>query len=1059
VQICPNCGEENPDRFRLCGICGTRLAAAEVAAEVRRTVTVVFSDLKGSTSLGEQLDTESLREVLNLYFNEMRTVLERHGGTVEKYIGDAIMAVFGLPRVHEDDALRAVRAAHEMKLTLEKVNERLEAGWGVRLENRTGVNTGEVVAGDVSVGQRLVTGDTVNTAARLEQAAPALEILIGESTYRLVRDAVNVAPVEPLELKGKAERVPAYLLRSVTTREGVARRLDSPMVGRTGELAELMRALQKAEQDRRAQLVTVFGPAGVGKSRLLHEFLARAGGRVRTLTGRCLSYGEGITFWPLAEITREAAGIGDEDTVAQARDKVSALLGPDASDVAERLSGAIGLSETAFPVGEITWAAGRLLETVAASKPAVVLIDDIHWAEATFLELLRTASENAHAPVVLVCSSRPELLEDHAEWILERDNVTPIVLEPLTVGETTAVIENLLGTASFDERARRSIIDAAQGNPLFVEQILTMLVTDGVLRRDEAGRWTLPADATLDIPPSISALLSARLDRLGSTERTVIDRGAVVGQTFFRGAVEVLSPEGVRPRVGTSLDSLTEKDFIRPQESTFAGQETFRFVHILIRDAAYHGLLKRTRAELHERFVDWLEEVASTRVMEYEEIRGYHLEQAFLIRVQLGPIDDRTRHVGLRAGAYLESAGHRALARGDVPAAASLLQRAASVLPNDDARRPRLLLLAGEALFEQGEPELADAAIARAAGEAASLEDEATATAARLVSLEMHYLNEGEGAEEKLLQEAEAAVRVLERLEAFDALVRAWRLMWFVHGSANHWGAAEQAVLRLIETARAAGDHTTETRALPWLAMCALYGPMSVRQAIERCEEILAAAGADRKTEADALNALAQLDAMQGFFDRARERYRRGRALLEELGWRRHAAISALDAGMVELIADDPVAAEHQLQPAYETLGAMGDHNYISTVAGLLGEALYRQQRYEDAARYAEICRTTAAADDITSQVWWRCVSGKVLVATGDSPRGEALIREAVELVRGEDDLNMLGDTFLDLATVLDTSDRIEEALVAAKEALAAYEEKGNIVSVTRARTFLTSPP
>ncbi len=1056
MQVCPNCGEENPDRFRLCGICGTKLAPDEVAHEVRKTVTVVFSDLKGSTTLGERLDSESLREVLNVYFNEMRAVLERHGGTVEKYIGDAIMAVFGLPRLHEDDAVRAVRAAFEMKLALERVNERLEAGWGVRLENRTGVNTGEVVAGDVSAGQRLVTGDTVNTAARLEQAAPALEILIGESTYRLVKDAVDVEPVEPLELKGKAERASAYLLRSVRLGEGVARRLDSPMVGRADELARLMQALDTAERERRAQLVTVFGPAGVGKSRLLQEFLSRVEGRVTTLKGRCLSYGDGITYWPLSEITREAAGIGDDDMLEQARDKVSSLVGPEALDVADRISAAIGLTDAAFPVDEITWATRRLLEHVAASKPAVVLIDDIHWAQATFLELVRNVAENGRAPIVLLCSSRPELVEEHAEWILERDNLRPIVLEPLTIGESSTVIENLLGTTWLDERIRARIVDAAQGNPLFVEQMLSMLIDDGILvHRGDAG-WVLTSeDVTLQIPPSISALLSARLDRLSGTERIVIDRGSVVGQVFFRGAVEALSPEAVRPYVLPGLQKLATKELIAPEESTFAGQETFRFVHILIRDAAYHGLLKRTRADLHERFVDWLEQVASDRVMEYEEIRGYHLEQAFLIRAQLGPIDDHTRSVGTRAGGYLASAGRRALARGDVSAASTLLNRAAAVLAPGDARRPELFMLAGEAFFEEGAQKQAAAAIARAGEEAAAVGDEAIAISARLVRLEMRHLNEGEGSEQDLVEQAELAIRALEPLGSHLGLARARRLLWFVHGSAGHFEEGERAARHLIDAARAAGDRVMEMRALPWLAMCARYGPTPANEAVRRCEEILASAGSDRKVEAHTLAVLAQLDAMQGFFDRARERYRRCRALLDELGWKRLSAISALDAGMIELLADDAVAAERQLIDAYATLERMGEHNYISTVAGDLAEALYRQGRNDEAARYAEVCRNLAAADDIASQVSWRRVSGKLVVESGEAPRGETLVREALDLVRTTDDLNVQGDTLMDLAEVLRLAGKPGRAALAIAEAHELYERKGNVVSAQRAQKLL----
>ncbi len=300
MAVCPSCGEQNPDRFRLCGYCGTPLAAPLPAQEVRKTVTVVFCDLKGSTSLGERLDSEALREVMTRYFDEMRGALEEHGGLIEKYIGDAIMAVFGLPRIREDDALRAVRGAAEMKRRLAVLNAELERRWGVTLENRTGVNTGEIVAGDPSAGQRLVIGDTVNVAARLEQAADAQEILIGAPTFRLVRTSVRVEEVEPLELKGKAERVPAYRLLSVEE-VGTAERRRLPLVGREAELATLESELETAVLSSSCRLVTIVAQAGVGKSRLLEELFDRIAPRATTLGGRCLPYGRGITFWPLIE--------------------------------------------------------------------------------------------------------------------------------------------------------------------------------------------------------------------------------------------------------------------------------------------------------------------------------------------------------------------------------------------------------------------------------------------------------------------------------------------------------------------------------------------------------------------------------------------------------------------------------------------------------------------------------------------------------------------------------------------------------------------------------------
>ena len=449
MQICPKCGEENPDRFPLCGFCGTKLAPEIVAEEVRKTVSVIFTDLKGSTALGERLDPESLREVLSRYFNAMRTVLERHGASIEKYIGDAIVAVFGLPRVREDDALRAVRAALEMQDALSRLNLELEGHWHVRLENRTGVNTGEVVAGEVHAGQHLVTGDVMNTAARLEQNAPTDQILISESTLRLVRDAVDVEEVEPLELKGKAERTPAFRLLAVSSKEGVARRTDTPMVGRAEEMGRVVAAMERAFEEGQPQLVTVLGPAGVGKSRFLQELVSRAGDRASTLRGRCLSYGEGITFWPLGEILREATGTtGDAHDPARTKAELDRLLADAGSGVAERLGAVIGLSDATFPVQETFWAVRTCLETIARGEPLIAIVEDIHWAEQTFLDLIRFVVDSGSGPFLVLCSSRPDLVDHRPEWVEEQDNSVAITLGPLSEEEASRVVENLLPSAA-----------------------------------------------------------------------------------------------------------------------------------------------------------------------------------------------------------------------------------------------------------------------------------------------------------------------------------------------------------------------------------------------------------------------------------------------------------------------------------------------------------------------------------------------------------------------------------------------------------------------------------
>ena len=1039
-------------------MCGTPLAVEAPAEEVRKTVSVVFSDLKGSTNLGEQLDTESLREVLNVYFEEMRAVLERHGGTVEKYIGDAIMAVFGLPKLHEDDALRSVRAAFEMKQTLERVNERLEQGWGVRLANRTGVNTGEVVAGDVSTGQRLVTGDTVNTAARLEQAAPANEVLIGDPTYRLVRDAVQVEPVEPLELKGKAERVAAYLLVAVMDREeGVARHMDSPMVGRSEELALLMGALDQAELTQTPRLVTVFGSAGVGKSRLLREFTSRASGRVQTFRGHCLSYGEGITFWPMGEVIREVAGVTASDSLDVARSKLSVFAGVEGQEAADRVAAAIGLSEATYPIQETFWGARRLVELATRDRPTVVFIDDIHWAEETFLDLLRYLVDAVEAPLILVCSSRPELIEEHADWAEENERIKRIILQPLSETQSTEVATNLLG-ASLDEAVRERIIQAAAGNPLFVEQMLSMLIDDGLLANDGAGGWILIGDmGSITIPPTIAALLTSRLDRLSTSERIVIERGAVIGQVFFREAVEALVPEALRTDVSPTLGNLVRKELIVPDDQALEGQEAHRFQHILIRDAAYHGLLKRTRADLHERFVDWVETLPSDRVIEFEEIRGYHLEQAFQIRIQLGPLDAPATEIGRRGARYLSSAGRRALARGDMPAAASLLQRAAALLTAEDGERPKLLLEAGEALTELGEFASADAALTTAREDADSMGDRAIATSSRLASLNLHYATEGEGSEQYIIEEVQGAIPILEELGYHEGLARAWRLLTLVYWTALRYRAAEDAASHAIEHARLASDRMLEIRYLSALGTSAMWGPTPAPEAIARCEELLVAASDDRKAEAVILSFLSHLQAMRGNADLARELYKRSRAILEEFGMKLYAALTALDSGPVELMAGNPSAAEAELRRDYEALERMGEKNYRATTAGLLAEALYEQARYEEAETFAEVARDLAALDDVASQFHWRCVMGKVLARSQRFGDAEALVLEAVEMISHSDELDSQGNALMDLAEVLMLAGRPAEAADRLREAQDRFDAKGNVVLVARASERLAA--
>ncbi|MFL6127681.1 MAG: adenylate/guanylate cyclase domain-containing protein [Mycobacteriales bacterium] len=1062
MLTCPACGEENPERFKLCGFCGTPLVRAAPPPEVRKTVTVVFSDLKGSTDLAEHVDPESVRELLNRYFDEMRQVLERHGGVVEKYIGDAIMAVFGLPRVHEDDALRAVRATADMQRALVELNAELHGTWGVRLANRTGVNTGEVVAGDAAGGQRLVTGDAVNVAARLEQAAGELQVLLGESTYRLVRHRVDVEPLEPLRLKGKSRPVPAYRLLAVHEADrSLAKARSTQVVGRALEAARLIQEFELAVSRRSCELVTVLGEAGIGKSRLIDEFCRIVGPEARVLRGRCLAYGRGITFWPLVEVVRQAAGIGDEDLLPTARAKLAAALGAGGEAAADRIASAIGLADRQFPVEEVYWGTRKLLEQLARQRPLVVVVEDVHWAESALLDLIdRLVSMTTDAPVLLVCAARPEFAERRPRWLERGDSV--VALEPLSGEQTAAVLDNLLGDADLDLTARRAVVGASDGNPLFAEQLLSMLIEDGYLRRED-GRWVRTRDLTaLALPPTIHALLSARLDLLADDERGVIEPASVIGGVFEVSAVEALAAAPVREALPNHLRSLEGKQLIEAEGPPVPDRDlTFRFHHILIRDAAYQGLLKRTRAALHERFADWLEGVSGERdrEVEFEEILGYHLEQARRYLSELGPVDDHGRDLGVRAAARLGAAGRRAFSRADMPAAANLLRRAVMLLPPEHPTRLGLLPVLGEALMEIGEFPWAILFL----DEAVELSRDQPRLNADLVLTRLlvgHHVAENlERWREEVRREAERLIPVLQEQNADAQLAKAWRLLGFVHGSVCRYGEAALAVREAMQHARRAGDARLEARNASAYTLAALYGPTPAAEAIEQCEQLAAQGLTDRQAEALVLCSLAQLRAMQGDFARARELLRSARTLLEDLGVIVLAAATAMHHARIELLGGDLGIAEAELRRAYDTLTGLGERYLLPPVAALLAQVVYAQGRADEAEEISRTAEELTAADDVEAQALWRSVRAKVFSGRDLAEEAEGLAREAVRLIRTTDSPGMQADALLDLAEVLRRSARPDEARVIADEARGLYQEKGNLVGVARATAVVAALP
>ena len=869
MQVCSSCGGELSDQFRFCGFCGFPLETSALVKDSRKTVTIVFCDLKGSTNLGEVLDSESLRELMSRYFDRMSHILEGHGGTVEKFIGDAIMAVFGLRTVHEDDALRAVRAAAEMRGALAEVNEEVARGWGVTLTNRIGVNTGEVVAGEPVRGQRLVIGDAVNVAARLEQAAPPNEVLIGPVTHKLVRDHVEVEAVEPLELKGKSERVPAYRLVSVARTDGPVRKRERPMVGRDAELAHLRGALGEAAAGRLVRMVTVLGQPGVGKSTLMAELREASGDDATFISGRCLPYGRGITFWPLLELVQEAADIIESDSPAEAHAKLAELAGDD--EVVERVASVLGLSPAQFPVDETFWGTRKLLESMAARKPLVVVFEDIHWAELTFLDLIEHLLRSGDGPMLLVCLARQELLDLREEWG-EDPGATSMTLEPLSDNDIARVVETVLGEGNVPEVVRARIVESAGGNPLFVEQMLSMMIDDGLLRQED-GVWSPVVDLEqVDVPPSVQALLAARVDRLQSEERQVIEPASVIGVEFPQSAVEELVDEALRPAVGLRLSSISARQLIRPDPTTLADDGVPLRPHPDPRRRVRPPAQARTRgASRALRRLGRADEPGARREGEFEEIIGYHLEQAATYLAELGPLDARGQRIAEGGAIRLAAAGRRALGRGDMPASANLLRRAVQLLPRSDATRLDLLPELGEALLEIGEFAAAEVFLDEAIECAAANEDARLHARASLMRLLLRaHSSPPEHWSGQLERDAQEIMDVLEEAKDNANLAAAATLVALAHGAAGRYGESADLSARAIEYATLAGDERQRSKAACHYAQVATYGPTPVAEALDRCEELLAQTKGDRRTEGIVSGLLGRLHAMQGNFDHAR---------------------------------------------------------------------------------------------------------------------------------------------------------------------------------------------
>lgn len=1055
--VCTSCGDPVATEARFCSSCGAARDAdrSPPEQELRKTVTLLFCDVAGSTALGEALDPEVLRAVMGRYFDVAAACIDRHGGRVEKFVGDAVLAVFGVPQVREDDAMRAVRAAADLQAALATLAEELLARPGVRLSVRTGVNTGSVVAGAARAGGSFATGDAVNTAARLEQGAAPGEVLLGASTYALVRDAVDVEAVPALVAKGKAEPLPAYrLLRVHAVERGRRRRLEGPLVGRERECAALQDALARAVEVGRGQLVTVLGAAGMGKTRLVEHFVGGLEDDVRVLRGRCLSYGRGITFWPIVQVLRSAAGLAGDECAPEVERALLDLLdgSPDAATATARLLPLLGLGGEAGGTDETFWAVRTLLEHLATQAPLIVTVDDVHWAEPTLLDLLeRVRDEARDVPLLLLCQARPELLDTRPAWGGGALNATTFLLEPFGQTQTAALLQDQLG-GDVSPEAAAAIEAWADGNPLFVEELAAHLIEQGRLEETKGGWQLSGSPAQVSVPPTVSALLAARLDRLPPDERTLLETISIIGLEVKRHEAAALS--AAEHDVSVLLEALARRDLLRRARGT--RRDVWAFRHVLLREAAYDSLPKAVRATLHERYADLLgaavgsaeESFSGEAGLEVNAFVGYHLEQAVRLRQQLG---DTAEGLAERASRMLAAAAEAAEEVDDVAAAAGLLERAVAVSPRADALRRELLFRLTALRVHTGDVvsglhtvaallELCDAtvpAVERSTAEALDLNLRADA---------------GEAYDPQLLADAAGSAAELARRAGDDRrLVEALKCIIGASAMVGRWEAAEAAVEEALATGGAKDRRTMAV----WQLAAYSWGPRPIGDALRAVAVARAVPGASARSVVLMDSHEAAMLAMSGKVEQARAVGLPAERAAMEFDTFTIAA-GAFFFVQMHVALGDLVAGVGALDAGIEACRSSGSLSHGSTLLAWKGLLLLEMQGRAD-----EAMQALDAAHGITSPFDAMSVSmistGRAVLAArrGDGPASLALARRALEVLDGTDQDLQRADQRRWLAEVSrlagDESGRRELL----GQALALYESKGHLPLAAQVRRQL----
>ena len=1133
---CASCGAELTPAAKFCAECGAdiRSLAPPTPVSARKVVTILFADLAGSTALHERLDPESVTAFMERYYAAMCAAVEAHRGTVVKFLGDGVMAAFGVPRVAEDDALRAVRAAVAMQQAFDDLARHASAAVG-EIGLRVALNTGEVV---VNADNTDVVGDPVNVAARLQQEARNGDVVLGESTHRLVATLVTLAPLGSVTLKGRAEKVTAYRVESLERPAGAA---TVAFVGRDEELGRITAVYDTAVAAPAARLAVLLGSPGLGKSRMIDEFTSLLGDRASVITAQCDAAG-GATFAPVAEALREFLRREDGSAVgafelarhpgmnSRAESLESPLKGPPDSPSAVSFSG-LGTTEpgnsfpgdalltalagamptsdsertriingitallAGFPASpeETFFIIRRFLAALAGMRPVVLVIDDLQWAEPLLLDLVEHLVQwGSGAPLLVLVGARPELRDLRSSLVTPGGFVADVVtLSGLDAGAAMRLAANVIGAADLPAAVAAKVLVTSEGNPLFVGELVRMLVDEGAIER-QGERWVVGANlANLEMPPTIHALLAARIERLRPEERTVLERAAVVGRHFSRSAVAALLGRN-GSQLDARLEALRRTQLIERDTGWFLGEPVLRFHHVLIRDAAYRRLLKGTRAELHEQLADWIEAQVKD-APEHDEIIGWHLEQAHQHRRELGPLDAKGKTLGERAATRLAAAGRRSLARDDLPVAADLLGRAIDRLDSDDPARAELALDWCEALLAAGD-----------VGTAAKAIDELGRFTLRQAQGERQdAIESGRGSDHA--EPVEARGGVLQQAAAGADRLRAWHTCFtgqltvltapqalhttadavaaaadtlatlgdaageakghFVHALAlarlGKVGGCEAALDKALAAARRAGDRRRANTVLAIAPLAALWGPSPVTRASGRCLDVVRVLRITQgapAVEAVALSCQAVLEALRGRTDAARRMLASARKMVEDLGITQRLLEADVFGGHIDLLEGDAAAAEHSLRHAYEGLRDLGLGIDAARAAALLARALLAQDRLAEAEALSHESEALAG-DDLKAAIAWRVVRAEALARRGEHAAAVELAQAAVGIASATDALLDHADARLALAAALRAAGRGHDADAEERRAIELWEAKGATLLVERARQRVTTKP